>query len=521
MTKSASNATLKATLIMVTSMLLSRGIGFLRVAVLASEAGTGTDADAYAFAFLLPDLLNQFLAGGVLTVTFIPLFQSLSNNPKEQNRFFSNLFGTGTAVFAIGITLSYIFTPQILTVLAGDNIRQSNVFELTVGLTRIILPAQLFFFWGALLNGAQFANKNFAFPSLTPIIYNAGIIAGGVFLMPYIGIEGFAWGVVAGAFIGNVLVQSFGAYKTGVRLHLLVDYKDPLLKEWLYSTIPLRLTVGLAYSNELMGRIFGSRSPEGAGALASLNYAYRVFMIFVGLFGQAFASAIYPFLSEMGLKKEYGAMEKSVFSTLEKTAILTTLAMAMLFVVRYDVIVLLFQRNSFTAESTALTATALAAYIPGMFFFSAVLLLNRLFWGLKQTGTTLIISLLTLVITIPLYSTIGIKLGILGIALMGSLAAAINFTLLLFRWKMVYKESLVLPFLMRVSQIAFVSLGAGFLAWFIQSHLHSTAETALYRMIRVTLSTTPPTLLAFYLFQKLGFFDITPFIAKIKQKLPF
>ncbi len=500
--------TVKAILIMVFSMFMSRGIGFIRTAVLAGQAGTGTAADAYAFSFLLPDLLNQMLAGGVLSVTFIPLFQSLDHDRKAQNRFFSNLFWIGTALFSVGIAIMWIFTPQLLLLAAGKNIAQSEAFGLTVDLTRIILPAQLFFFWGALLNGVQYANKRFFVPSLTPVLYNIGIIAGGVALAPYIGINGFAWGVVAGAFVGNVAVQIPGVMKMGTALVPVLDKNDPLLREWLFKTLPLIFTLGLAFSNELMGRIYGSRSPEGTGALSALNYAYRLFMIFVGIFGQAFAGGIYPFITRMANENKLAEMETMVFSTLEKTAVFTLLGSALLFATRYDVTALLFQRGSFTADSTLITANALAAYLPGMFFFSAIMILNRPFFALRKTYTTLAISLITLAITIPIYSTIGLKLGVIGIGLTGSLASLITYSLLLVQWKKVHPESKVKAFTLRTIHILIVSLAVALVAVALSKLPMPQEQTVLWQIVRIIVQSIPPLVLALIYFDRSGILSL-------------
>ena len=71
----------------------------------------------------------------------------------------------------------------------------------------------------------QYAKKRFLIPAFTPICYNIGIIAGGLILGRYMGIEGFAWGVLAGAFVGNILFQLPGAIKVGMRFKPVVDLK--------------------------------------------------------------------------------------------------------------------------------------------------------------------------------------------------------------------------------------------------------------------------------------------------------
>ena len=59
----------------------------------------------------------------------------------------------------------------------------------------------------------QFSRQRFLIPALAPLIYNLGIIIGGVALAPWLGMEGFAWGVLGGAFAGNFLLQYYGAKK--------------------------------------------------------------------------------------------------------------------------------------------------------------------------------------------------------------------------------------------------------------------------------------------------------------------
>src|SRR5690349_20163863 len=57
------------------SLLLARLVGLLREAVIGRTLGGSAVADAYWTAFVLPDFLNYLLAGGALSIVFIPIFQ--------------------------------------------------------------------------------------------------------------------------------------------------------------------------------------------------------------------------------------------------------------------------------------------------------------------------------------------------------------------------------------------------------------------------------------------------------------
>ena len=68
---------------------------------------------------------------------------------------------------------------------------------MAVPLTRVLLPAQMFFFLGGLMMGVLYSRKQFLIPALGPVIYNSGIIFGGVVLRRWLGIEGLVWGAIA------------------------------------------------------------------------------------------------------------------------------------------------------------------------------------------------------------------------------------------------------------------------------------------------------------------------------------
>ncbi len=62
-----------AALLLAASALLSRVLGLVRDRVIAHQLGASSETDAYSAAFLVADILNYFLAGGALSIAFIPL----------------------------------------------------------------------------------------------------------------------------------------------------------------------------------------------------------------------------------------------------------------------------------------------------------------------------------------------------------------------------------------------------------------------------------------------------------------
>ena len=138
-----------ATLIMMGSIFLSRVMGYFREMTIAAMAGANSAVDAYRVAFVLPEILNHVLASGFLSVTFIPIFSGYLAKEDEVGgwRIFSVIVTTFGLLLIALIVLCMIFTPRIVPLLAFGR-KDPEFLQMATHMTRIILPAQLFFFVG-------------------------------------------------------------------------------------------------------------------------------------------------------------------------------------------------------------------------------------------------------------------------------------------------------------------------------------------------------------------------------------
>lgn len=470
-----------AAAIMTGSVLLSRVMGLVREQVLAFRAGTDPEMDAYVAAFLLPELVNHVLAGGFLSVTFIPIYQKYiaSGNTRRANEVLSNLLTVGTVIVA-GVTILFIlFTDDILRLtesikvllgLSEEVQRSTEWVRLTVHLTRIVLPAQIFFYWGSFFMAVQYAHKKFFLPALMPLCYNAGIILGGLVLYPYIGIEGFSWGVLVGALVGGVIVQLPGAMKLGARYRITWKPNDPDLKKYVLLSLPFILGLSVTFSNEFLFRFFGLFLSQGA--ISYLNYALRVTMILVGVFGMSFSAASFPFLSELaseGKMKELGRLSNGII--IRTSAVIMPVS-AIMVVLAYPIIAVLFQRGEFNQASTAATAPVLRMYLIGAPAFAFSMVLMRSFYAVQNTLLPMIISSISIALSLPVYWVLGRWLGPQGIGLSSTVAMLWQFLVLYIAWVRRYRATEETGLLLiRVIQTLGVAVASGFvclgamLAW--------------------------------------------------------
>src|SRR5690349_3452523 len=200
-----------ATLLLITAVMLSRVIGYVRDAYIAWAYGAAGATDAYVTAFTLPDFLNYIVAGGSASITFISIYTRFLAEKRDADaeKTFSIIITVMTAVMVVGTILAEIFTPQFLHWYVKDF--TPDKIDLCVHLTRILLPAQIFFYVGGVVSAVLLSHRLFLFPAFGPLVYNVAIIAGGVIGGRQLGISSLAYGALVGSFAGPFLINAFGA----------------------------------------------------------------------------------------------------------------------------------------------------------------------------------------------------------------------------------------------------------------------------------------------------------------------
>lgn len=421
-----------ASLILMASVFLSRVIGLFREMAIAYAGGARADVDAYQIAFVIPEILNHIVASGFLSVTFIPVFSRyLAADCEEEGwKVFSviiNSFGLLLIVF-IGITL--FFAPELISWIA-PGIKDPVLLAKAVRMTRIILPAQFFFFTGGMFTAVQFAKESFSLPALAPLIYNMSIIAGGMALGPVLKMEGFSWGVLAGSFLGNFAIQYRGALRVGMKYSCTLDFTHPDFIAYIRLTLPLMVGLTMTFSTEFFLKFFGSYLPEGS--IACLNYGLRIMFILVGILGQAIGTASFPFLARLAAENRIPEMNHLLNRTLKYLSLIIPFSM-LLMVLRSEVVMILFQRGRFDAAATANTAGILVYLMIGAVAFAAQTVVVRGYYAVQNTLFPAIYSTLGVIISLPFYM-LGLKLmGAGGVALAISFSAILQATLLYALW---------------------------------------------------------------------------------------
>jgi putative peptidoglycan lipid II flippase len=416
------------------SALLSRVLGYVREAVLAWRIGATVEADAYFAAFMLPDLLNHFLVGGALAVAFIPFYAKLRSDAGEQAaaHFLSVVLGTLGALIVL-VTALLWWRADALVALQFPRF-DPDARALTARLTRILLPAQIFFITGGVVRGALMAHGRFATQALAPILYNLGIIAGGIALGGVMGAEGFAWGALVGAVAGPFLAPLIEAARAGApRIRVRLAPLDPAFLRYLVVALPLILGVSLLTVDEWYDRWFGALLAPGT--VAHLAYARRLMLLPVAIVGQAIATAALPLLAHLWSEGRREEMNRTLLDTLRVGLGLALLACGAFFVLADPLVTLLYERGRFAAEDTARVVALLRIFSFAVPAWVVQQIAVRAFYARGDTWRPMLLASAIALPAAALYWLLGARCGPQGLAAAGviGMSASALATLLLAR----------------------------------------------------------------------------------------
>ncbi len=423
-----------ATLLMAASVLLSRVVGFVREIVIAAQHGATGATDAYFTAFTLPDMLNYFLAGGTLTITFIPLFsEHLARGDEEGGWDLFSTIATGTGVLVVAAMIfGMIAAPDLVPLIAPGF--DDHQIALCARMTRIVMPGMLCFTIGGLLQATILAKERFAAVASIPIIYNVAIIAGGLLLGPWLGVEGFAWGALAGALIGPLGVPLW-VTRRDLRYRPRFNFNSTGFRAYIKLALPLMLGVTLISLDEWLLRHFGSRLDRGT--ISWLNNARRLMLVPVAIVGQAAGQAAMPFLSALWAEGKRDEMADTLTRAIRSVLFYAVLSSAALLTLAEPLVFAAFRRGSFSSADAAGTASLLSILALGVAAWSVQNIIARGFYARHDTLQPMILGTAVAALCAPLYWSLSNLLGGQGLAIASAAGITLNATALLalFRWR--------------------------------------------------------------------------------------
>ncbi len=406
----------------------SRLLGLLREILIAARFGTSPEYDAYVAAFRIPDLVFLVVMSGAFGSAFIPVYAELLTTSGRRTawRLANTLLSFSLLTFVLVTVLTIVSAEWLIRTIVAPGLTPAAQ-ELAANLTRVLMLSPLFLGIGAAAKAMLEAEARFTEPAAAPLLYNLGIIAGALLFAPPLGITGLAFGVVIGAAAYAVL-QLGALYRSGWRFAVTVQSDVPGLADVVRLLGPRLLAQAAMQINLVVMTNLGSRL--GHQAIASLQYAYQVFLLPHGVIALSIATVLFPTLARY---RSLGAVDEvsQTFARSLRVSLVLTMPISVLFIFfARSIVQTLFQFGAFTATSTVLVSEALRWFAPGLVAYAVVELLTRLSYAFKDSRSPVVAAFVAVVTNLVLGLLLMRPFGHRGLALSLALATTLEMVVL-------------------------------------------------------------------------------------------
>jgi putative peptidoglycan lipid II flippase len=409
----------------------SRVTGLARDQVLAAFFGAGNEMDAFAVAFRIPNLVRDLFAEGAMSAAFVPAFaRHLARDGRTAAfRLGNNVLNALLIVTLALVAAGFVFARPIVALYAGDYSSVPGKLDLTVQLTRVMLPFLMAVVAAAVAMGMLNSLHHYFVPAVSPAMFNIATIVCAFVLvpvMPSLGqprIMAIAIGVLLGG-VGIVLIQWLPLRREGFRYAAVFDPRDRALRDVVMLMGPGTIGMAATQVNILVSTLLATS--QGTGAVSWLTYAFRIMALPIGLFGVSIATASLPAVARQAAVGDVAGIRTTVSRALAMTCVLNVPATLGLLALAEPIVALLFEHGRFMSSDTRATADALRLYAVGLMGYSAARIATPTFYALRQSRTAVIVSLAAILANIVLAFSLVAWMGFRGLALATALAALGN-----------------------------------------------------------------------------------------------
>lgn len=405
--RASTSRLLSAGALMAGGTMVSRVLGFVRVALLAFVLGNGTrQADAYAVATTVPNALYILFAGGALNTVLVPqLVRAVRNDPDQGEAYTNRIMTAFLLIIGVVTLLLTIATPLVTWIYSDGQWHQPDLaahYRTMVLLAYFCLPEIFFYGVFYLLGQVLNARDRFGPMMWAPIANN--MVQLGV-LGSYLAIWGKSDGsdpfsgsqiwVLGGGHLLGIIFQTavmiWALRKIGYRYRPRFDLKGTGLG---HTFNLAKWTLGFVLVNQLalivVTKLATSATATGAGAgLTVYNNAYLIFVLPHSLITVSLATAMLPSASRMAASGDLPGVGRETLRTINLTISLLLPAAAAFIALAEPVTRLMFGHGQ-GAQDAGYVAWTLTAFAIGLVPFTVQYICLRAFYALEDTRATFV-----------------------------------------------------------------------------------------------------------------------------------
>jgi putative peptidoglycan lipid II flippase len=380
----------RSTLTVMIAFAIAKVISLAQTLIIAQAFGVGRELDAYVAANRIPELIVILISGGALTHAFIPIFSGFlaKGDLDAAWRLSSNLIST---IFMLALLISavvFLLAPWLVNHIVAPGFDAATARN-TIDMMRILLLSTIIFAISGIFSGILNSHQHFLLPALAPIMFDVGILAGVLFLLPRFGVHGIALGAVLGSAL-HFSIQVPGLIRYQMRWRFGLGLRNPQLWRVIRLMLPRIGGLGVFSLNFLVMNNIASRL--GVGSVSALDWGWRLMQIPQTLLGTAMGIVIFPTLAALSEINDLSGKRDAMSGAL-RFLLISSIPAAIALILLGRPLISLLERGAFDASASSLVYSTLSMFTLGLIVHSALEVIARSFYADKDTLTPLFAAL--------------------------------------------------------------------------------------------------------------------------------
>ncbi len=431
---------------------ISRVFGFVRDVLIARVLGATAMGDAWQLAFMLPNIFRRLFAEGAFASAFVPLFNRRMKEDgdfAEAQTFAESVLSVLLPILVVFGAIAMIAMPWVVGFFAPEGLENdAESYAIAITMARIAFPYLIFMSLATLVAAVLNSLSRFAAAAAAPILLNVCLIAALTYgLTLGEGVEArretAIWQSVALSVSGllQLVWLSWSMKRAGFTIGLKWPRITSGVKELGILVVPAVFGAGIYQISRFVDLFFLSTLP--VGSYTYLNMADRWNQLPLGIIGIALGTAILPALSRHIGREEADEASRLQSNAIELAMLLTVPCAVALFFTGSAFVRVFMAGQNFTVEDALVTGTVVQGLVIGLPAYVLIKILTPNFFARKDTRTPVYTAGASLVVTIGLNIALVPRIGVLGLAVAGSVGAWCNVALLylILRTKGFYRMS--------------------------------------------------------------------------------
>jgi putative peptidoglycan lipid II flippase len=400
------NPLVRGGLTIVAGVLAGNVLGIGRVALIAYLLGTRSYADSLAVAMGPLDTLNSVLINSIV-FAFVPMLTAAQG--AQRTALFLKLTRCFLWAFSLISAAVIVSAPWLMRAL-GPGL-DPRYFGTAVNILRILSLSTMAAGVAAVQCAMLYTDRRFAPAAFYQAALNVFTIGGALCLWKFVGVYAFAIGYTAGAWAQLAIVY-FAARRgldTAGAPVCEVRWREILTKPAFFVVYAAGLGLNITFT-----RAYATHA--GPGMAAALDYCMRGVSVPLAILVNPISNSLLPEIARLRSLFRLRDALRLIDRTVALTALAAVAGCSFALVFREQAIGLLFQRGSFTAESTRLVASAFLALGPSLVGWSLIEITSRSLFALDRPWPPVIAAfipvLLNVAVTLRMGSARPVDLGV-------------------------------------------------------------------------------------------------------------